>query len=62
MTILYVLSVVIAGVFGAAVLRLLWEQPRDVCFILAGVMFLCSGMKKSPFARKVLMAIRTTKP
>lgn len=59
MTTLYVLSPVI-GAFGAAFLRLLWERPRDVYFALAGVMFLCLGMKKSQFAREVLVDIRSS--
>lgn len=56
---LYILSPVI-GALGAAFLRLLWERPRDVYFVLAGVMFLCFGMKKSSFAKEVLMDIRSS--
>lgn len=55
---LYILSPVI-GAFGAAFLRLLYEQPKDVAFIVVGVLFLCLGMKKSLFAKEVLMDIRS---
>ena len=56
--ILFVLACIGIGAFGAAFLRLLYEQPRDVVFVLAGVLFLCLGMKKSSFAKEVLMNMR----
>jgi len=48
----------IVGAFGSAFLRLLWEHPRDVWFVLVASTFWCLGMKRSQFARETLLEIR----
>ncbi len=57
--ILYALFCIEAGAFGAAALQLLIEQPKDIVFVLAGVLFLCLGMKRSPTARKAMVRLQT---
>lgn len=55
------LSAVVIGAFGVAVIRLLLTEPRKLVFIAAAIMLLLLGMKKSSFARNLLFSIRSPK-
>ena len=57
MKILFLLFAVMAGAFGAAAIRLLFEEPRKLQFIVVALVFLALGMRKSPYARSVLQNI-----
>lgn len=57
-TILFYIFAIFAGAFGAAFLRLCWEEPRKLLYILVGGTAICCGQTKNERVCRLLKRIK----